>query len=146
MAHRLDALRGVARERKNHRNVVRRKAPEHVFLAAEAAEVEAVGIDVMEAPEPTFGHQLLQPEEGRMVLEEMSHHDQAAVGLGGPADPLGILNFEREGLLDEKMLSCFKRLKRQRCVRFRGRRQHHPVNVVSSKNLVERRSAHLVVF
>src|SRR5258708_25680400 len=105
MTHRLDLFRRFTSECEDHRDVVRREAPEHIFLATELPQIETACTDVLQASQTSLGHHFVEFDEGRLVAQEMSHHHDPVPKLGGLPDPLGVRHFERYRLLDKNALT-----------------------------------------
>ena len=57
------------------------EAPERVFLAPYFAEVQPVGIDVLDSAQVSLFDQLSQPGHGRMVFEKVPDHENAPVAV-----------------------------------------------------------------
>ncbi len=112
----------------NHRHVMRRERPKRVFFAPDAAEIEAVGIDVLQPSERALAHHLFQFQEGRMILQQMADHEPPVAPLGQLDKNLGLAHIERQRFLDEHVLAGFERGARQvgmgrgRAPRWRRRR------------------------
>src|SRR3546814_10066732 len=72
--------RRLVYESQNHREVVRRERPHHIFLDPEFSEAQPIGIDVAQCA--AFARRGDPPRlvEDRLILEELAHH-QATVGI-----------------------------------------------------------------
>ena len=57
---------------------MRGKGPEDVFLPPDLAQVEAVRVDVVDPPQFSGRSHLLELDEGRVVLQEVPHHENPA--------------------------------------------------------------------
>ena len=53
-------FRLLADQRQDHRQVVRREAPQDVLFAPDLPEIEAVRIEILEPPQRALAHQFLQ--------------------------------------------------------------------------------------
>ena len=73
---------GVALDRlllgqaQHHRDVVRAERPERVLVGAQLAEVQPVAVDVVDVAELARVHELLQPHEPGVVLEQVADHQR----------------------------------------------------------------------
>ncbi len=54
-----------------------REGPEDVFLAANLSEIQSIGIDVLDASQLSGIDQLFELENGRMVPQQVAHHQNA---------------------------------------------------------------------
>ena len=79
----LDRL--LAGEVQDHRDVVRAEAPQRVLVGAQLAEVQAVGVDVVDVAELARVGDLLELAHARVVLEQVADHQHAA-GSRAPRD------------------------------------------------------------
>ncbi len=76
---RADGFRHVVYQRQDHGDVVRGKTPQRVLVGADLSQIEPAGRDVVDSAKRTFPTQRHQLEEGRMVLQQMSDHQHAAL-------------------------------------------------------------------
>src|SRR5262249_17731321 len=75
----------LPRQPKDHGDVGRCETPEGVFLDPDPSEVEAIRVDVVDLTESPLRDQTSQLEDGRMVVEEVTDHQQPTPLLGfGP--------------------------------------------------------------
>ncbi len=100
-----DAVGLRADQGQDHGEVVRREGPEDVLLAPDSAEVEPIGIDVLNEPQPALPEQRSQRQEGRMVLHEMAHHQPPIEPLRQHAQLFGLVQMKRERLFHEHVLA-----------------------------------------
>jgi len=89
---------------------VRREAPEDVLFAANLAEVESVGIDVLQAAEAALVDEVVQRQKGRVVLQQVAHHEHAVVLRRDGDELFGIGGAQGERLFDEDVFSGLQRL------------------------------------
>ena len=89
----------------DHGDVVWSKAPEDVLFPPDLAEAQAVRVDVVYPPQLAFADELLEPDEGGVVLQEMPHHEDALLLLRDSFKLMGIREAERKGLLHEHVLA-----------------------------------------
>ena len=135
-AGRRDLDRVFAGERQDHRDIVRRKTPQDVLLAAYAAEVQAVGIDVLKAAQRPRRNHYLQPLERRVVTHEVADHKDAPASRRVLAQAFGIGGVERQRLLDKHVFAGGDRFLGQGKMLDRGRRDGDCVNSWVSKYIV----------
>ena len=98
--------RHLVEQPEDHVHVVRREAPQRVLLGADAAEVQAVRIDVAQPSELPARDELPKPLDRRVVFEKMTRHQHppAPIRLLGERAP-----FRDERLLDEHVLVRLQR-------------------------------------
>ena len=116
--------------REQHREIVWREGPHDVFLGAEFAQAEAVGIDIAQLADRAARHQLLRLAEDRVVLQQV-----ADFGLG--RHPLSVGGQQGKRLFDIDMLARFERGNRHIGMGFRRCRQRHAVNAVIREDILE---------
>jgi len=83
-ACRLNALGFLAGQREDHGDVMGGEGPQGVFLAADLSEVEAVGVDVVDAAQASRDGQLLEPHEDGVVLQQVTDHEGQPFCLSQP--------------------------------------------------------------
>ena len=84
---------------------MRAERPERVLVGAQLAEVEPVGVDVVDLAELAAVGDLLQLRDARVVLEQVPDHQRAPGGVGRGDRALGVRDGLRERLLDEAVLA-----------------------------------------
>ena len=107
-------LAGVAvGQLEQHRDVVRTEAPERVLVGAELAEVEALGVQVVDVAEVALFDQVGELADPGVVTEQVPDH-QGQVALGGQGhDALSQGRVLGQRLLDEAVLARLQRPDRQ---------------------------------
>lgn len=85
---------------------MRGEAPKYTLFSANFAKIEAIGVDVLKPSNATVGNQSFEPQECRMVLEQMAHHEHTIAHFGALDHSGCILDAERQGFFDEHMLAC----------------------------------------
>src|SRR4249920_1492874 len=103
-ADRLDRVRLLTDERENHRKIVRRKAPQDVFLAANFSEIETIRIEILQPSETALAHQLLELQKCRVILQQVPDHQPAIKALSKRHELFGLGETAGERLLDKNML------------------------------------------
>jgi len=78
-----------------------------------------------------FADELLEPDEGRVILQEMPYHEDAIVLLRDIFELMGIGQAQRQRLLHEHVLAREKGLARQGKVHLGGSGDGHGVDVLS---------------
>jgi hypothetical protein len=96
-------------EHQQHRDVVGGEAPEDVLLGPELADVEAVGVDVLDLAQDAGPDELLELQHRGMVLEEVAHHQDAPLAPGGLNQVLSLANGQGEGLFHIDVLAFEQR-------------------------------------
>src|SRR5215831_8136878 len=76
-ALRRDSMWHFSQQSKDDRDVMWCKAPEDVFLTSNFAEVQAIGIDVLNAPEFTAIDQVFELQNCRVIPQQMPNHKDA---------------------------------------------------------------------
>lgn len=89
----------LARQGEDHGDVVGREGPEDVLLAPDLAQIQAVGIDVIDPAQLARGGHVLEPDKGRVVLEQMADHEHEPALLGQGDELLGVGLVQNQGLL-----------------------------------------------
>src|SRR5262245_4529924 len=69
--------RHLLHEEKDYGDIMRRKAPQRILLAANFSEVETIRVDILQPAQLALLDQLLKAGDRGMVLEQMSHHEDA---------------------------------------------------------------------
>src|SRR5262249_14777872 len=77
-----DLDRQLADQPQHDGNIVRRKTPENVLLAADLAQVEPVRIDVLDTAKLTRPYAPHQLNDRRVIFQYVPHHQNQARGLG----------------------------------------------------------------
>src|SRR3954470_7553223 len=85
-----------------------REAPQDVFFAADLAYVEPIGIHILDLAERSGAHQRPQPDHGWMVLQDVTHHEDAAARGGEPHQFFTLLHLYGQRLLDEYVFTGFE--------------------------------------
>ena len=109
-AHGRDPVRFHTDQRQDHGNVMGREAPEYILLAPHLAQVQAMGIDVAQAPQVAPGNQFLQPYECRVVLQQVAHHQHPSLLSGQGIQFFGGIHVQGDGFFDKHVLPCRQRL------------------------------------
>ena len=120
-----DARRHFVHERQHHRDVVRREAPEDVFFGPDLADVQAVRIEIVDLAERAVSNQPLQPENGRVVLQDVADHQHTAFRSRQLHQRLAVHHVDGERLLDEHVFARLQCRLRHLVVRHGRRRQRH---------------------
>ena len=126
--------RRLASKRQDHREIVRRETPEDILLAADAAEIETTGIEVLNSAELAGPHKLAQFEEGWVELQQVADHHGTVRRGGDRGNSLTIRHGEGKRFLDEDMLAVAESLERHRGVPLRWRRERHGIDIGVFKN------------
>ena len=103
-----DTNRHLVEQRQHHRDVVRGKAPENVLLGANLADVQTVGVEVVDLSEGAVANQLLQLQDRGVISENVSDHEDSALRRREPHQLLAVLHVHGQGLLDEHVLARFQ--------------------------------------
>ena len=143
-ADRGDAFGLLADQRQDHRNVVRREAPQDALLAPDLPEIEPARVEVAQPAELAVAYRLLQPDEGSVVLQQMADHQGAFALSRDSAQRLGMADVERQRLLDEDVLCRLQRLGGEREVLGRRRRDRDAGDGPIPQHLGERTRRDLV--
>ena len=117
---------------------MRAEAPERILVGAQLAEIEAVRVDVADLAELAARDDVGEPAHPRVVLEQVSDHQDAAVALSRRDRRLCVTHRLREGLLDEAVLASVQHANRELSMRRHRRREHHTVELGVGEQLVER--------
>ena len=128
-ARRLDVIRFFAGQPEDHGDVVRGEGPEGVLLAADLAEVQAVGVDVVDPPQAARSGQLLQPHEDGMILQQVPDHERQPSFPRQLDQLLSLAVAQGERLFHVDVLAGQQRLPGQGKVGFRGRCDHDAPDV-----------------
>ncbi len=124
------ALLGVLVDEVQHdRHVVCPEAPQGVLLGPQLAEVHAVAVHVVERPQLPRVHELLQTGHGRVVLEQVAHHQDAPRLLSRVHRALGFGHGRRERLLHETVLPGSEHSRGKLGVGGDGCGEHHGVEL-----------------
>ena len=99
--------RGATHEPQDHRDVMRRKAPEDVLLAPDLPQVEPVRVEVEDLPELTAREQLADPPDRRVVLEHVADEEDPLALAGQPDELRCVLLAESQRPLDEDVFPRF---------------------------------------
>ncbi len=134
----LDALRLVPRQRQNHGDVVRGERPEDVFLPPDLAQVQPVGVDVVDPPQFPGRGKFLELDEGRVVLQQVPHHQDPAAFFGDFDQLLAFRFVQNERFFHIDVLAGQKGFARQEKMRFRRGGDHHTLDVVTLQNVGQR--------
>src|SRR5215469_2433880 len=126
----------LAEKAEDDADVVRRKAPENVFLGADFADVEAIRIDVVDSSQGAIADELLQLDDGGMILEDVAHHQYSAVIRSYINQLRALGNVQREGFLDKDVLAREKRPLRHHIVMNGRGGKHDAVDVLVAKDAV----------
>src|SRR5262245_29274000 len=84
---------------------MRGETPQGVFFAPDLAHTEPVRIDVFNSSECPAVNELLQPDDGGMVMQEMADHQHAVVAASRMDHLDSVLPLERKRFLDEHILT-----------------------------------------
>ena len=138
---RLDLVRLLLGQVQHDGDVVGAERPQRVLVGAQLPEVQAVGVDVVDVAELTVGGDPLEHRDARVVLEQVTDHEDP-VRRGGRGDgPLGVGDGLGERLLDEAVLAGGQHALGQRRVgRHRGG-EHDGIDALVREHVVERRGA-----
>src|SRR5208283_1594505 len=79
----------------DHGDIVRGKTPEDVFFGADFADVEPVGVEIIDLSQMTVLNQLLQLEDRRVVTQDVANHENAAPGLRELHQLFAVLHVDR---------------------------------------------------
>ena len=101
----IDVGRLLAGEAQDEGDVVRGEGPEDVLLAADLAQREAAGVDVLEAADFAGPDHLLQADDGGVVVQDVAD-EEGFLLLRGQADQgFAVGAGEGKGLFDEDVLT-----------------------------------------
>jgi hypothetical protein len=130
-----DGLRLFAEEAKQDGDVVGREGPEDVFFSADFADVEAVGVDVVDPAEVAVGDEALELAYSGVVLEDVADHEDPLV-FCCDADQFGaFLHVEREGLFNEDVFAGEQSAFRHLVVADGGSGEDHAVDSGSAEDV-----------
>ena len=119
--------RHSAGQLQDHGNVMRGERPQCVFLAANFAQAEAVGINVAKDAEAPRLDGATQGDEGRMVEQQMTDHQGQAAIMGQTGETAAFGDIQAQRLFDEHVLARRQRRRDQlamaRCRRRDGDRR-----------------------
>ena len=106
----MDLAGHAARQPQHHGDVVRRKRPEAIFLAANSAQIQAVGVEIQKAAQRTLADHLVQPVHRRVILQQVADH-QHALFLPRQRDERRTLrDMQRQWLLDKDVLVALQKI------------------------------------
>ncbi len=100
--------RHLAQQVQNDRNVVRSQAPHHVLVLADLAQVAPLGIQVIDLAQLTTVHQFLEVRDGRVIQEQMPHHEHQIALMGQAHQRLCIFYAQGNRLFHEHVFVCFQ--------------------------------------
>ena len=123
-------------------DVVGGETPEYVLLCPDHPQVQPVGVDVMDSPQFAGVQEALQADHGRMIAEEMAHHQDPSSALRPVDQGPALITPKRQGLLDVDILAGFERLHGQRVVRDRRRGDHDSLHLGVLQGLLIRQPGH----
>src|SRR5436190_22313657 len=83
--------RHVLEQVENYRNIVRSETPQRILFTPYFAEVQAVGVDVLDAAEFARIDQFFKLVDGGVKLQEMADHEDAAQFLPKVRQALGFV-------------------------------------------------------
>ncbi len=109
----LDGFWHFAEQAKDNGNIMRRERPEDILLPPQLAQVEPVGVDVLDAAQPARVNQLLQLQHCRMIPEQMADHENAALLFGQRDQLRALLLAQAERLFNIHILASQQCLPRQ---------------------------------
>ena len=116
---------------------MRTEAPERVLVGAELAEVEALGVQVVDVAEVALFDQVGELADPGVATEQVPDH-QGQVALGGQGhDALSQGRVLGQRLLDEAVLARLQRPDRQVPVGRDGRRDRHRLQLGVREQLVK---------
>ena len=84
---------------------MRSKGPENVFLTADFPQAEAAGINILQSPDFSRSDHFLQPDDCRMVIQNMTDKQNPALIRGQPNQFFTVGMVQGQGLLHKNMLS-----------------------------------------
>ena len=124
----LDPRRLLVEPVQRDRDVVRTEVPQDVDVELVEPEVDALAVDVLDAPDAALGEDLLHRDDSGVVHEGVADHERAAGLLGRAQDRLGIGDVRGEWFLDEDVLAGGEGFLGERAVRADRRRDAHGVD------------------
>src|SRR6187401_1862281 len=93
--------------------VVWREGPENVFFAPNAPKIQSIGTDVLNSAQLTVGNDFLKLNNGWMIPEQVTHHQDTG-GLGRKRNQFfSFLNRQTQWLFHKDILTCFQRTQHQ---------------------------------
>ena len=133
------ALEGLlAGKPQDHRHVVGSERPERVLVLAVLAEVQPVRVDVVHVAELAGAHQLAELLNARVILEQVTDHQDAVGCPRGLDEGLRLRSRAAHRLLDKAVLPGFEHPRGELCVGRHRRGHHHGVERVVGEQVVER--------
>ena len=105
------------------------------LLAPHLAEIQAIGIDIVQPAQGALAHQGAHFDEGGMVLEKMPDHEHEAALLRLSDEPGTLPVAQGERLFHEDMLAGLKRLHDHSGVLFCRRRNRDGIDCRISQHL-----------
>ena len=95
----------VAEETQNNGDVMRRKAPESVFLGPHLAEIESVGVNVIDLAQFTRSYHFTKLHDARVIFQKVPDHQDSSTFLGNSLHTLSFGGGESHGFFDEDILA-----------------------------------------
>src|SRR5437016_6775189 len=105
---------------KNLRDIVRGKAPQGVFVAADTSQVYALRVDVVERAKLARLDHCFKTAHDRVVFEKMADHEHAVLFFREFHQLLCVAQAQSKGLLDEHIAAHQQGLFREFVMRDRG--------------------------
>ena len=96
----------------DHGDVVRREAPQYVLLGANQTHVEPIGVAVEHAAELAFVDELAEPDDGRMVKQDVPDHEDQRSIFGQSYQGLAFVCEQGQRLFDVDVFVGFKTFSR----------------------------------
>src|SRR5579885_3114473 len=139
--HIVDALLNVGRAGSTYRNrvcikpvaedreIMWRKVPKYIDIPVKQAQIQALGINIMEPAELALGNNMAQCLNC-FVIEKCIPNHQNPVPLPRQRDQVfNLVHLDRQRFLHEDVLICQQRLAGQRVVRMDWRGYEYSVNI-----------------
>ena len=84
---------------------MRRKTPENVFLNPDLADVQAIGIEVLDLSQLSGINKFFKLDDCGMILKDMAHHEDQLVVLCQFHEFLSLFYGQRERFFHENVFS-----------------------------------------
>src|ERR1700688_3137739 len=139
------ALRPLAHDCKNERDIVRRERPHDILFRAKPSRTLSTREDPAYKAELTVANELDKFESVGMIAQQMTHHENTRSLPGEPREVVALRNVEGQQLFYKDMLSSLERmahlLAMERCRR--GKSQRIAVGVI--EEIAKRPRRHSII-
>ena len=85
---------------------MRGKAPQDIFFDAEFAQIEPVGINVIDFAQLTRVNNLLELDDGRMIKKYVLYHHFKIAVLGDPVEFFSLTAHKGQRFFHKRMFIC----------------------------------------